>query len=215
MGTPAPGNGGTNEGAATQKPTERHKGAATQKPTSEKRNSRSNLGRGEGTREPWRRGATDFCKLSRQLLVGLNEHRWRRTMSTASSTSRCVTPPHDAHRSVGLGRFFSHHPPTQANFIISLHMMKLKNNVSVRDFEHFGNEIDLAGLKSFVPTFGGRLRQASEDRLVLPVGHGVHFPVLGAEHSVLTHFKPQVDRFVFPDGHLVIVLGSGRLRILG
>ena len=68
-------------------------------------------GRGEGTREPWRRGATDFCKLSRQLLVGLNEHRWRRTKSTASSTSRWVTPPHDAHR-VGLRRF-SHHPPTQ------------------------------------------------------------------------------------------------------
>ena len=44
---------------------------------------------------------------------------------------------------------FSHHPPTQANIIISLHMMKLKNNVSVRDFEHFDNEIDLAGLKSF------------------------------------------------------------------
>ena len=31
--------------------------------------------RGEGSREPWRRGATYFCKLSRQLLVGLNEHR--------------------------------------------------------------------------------------------------------------------------------------------
>ena len=44
---------------------------------------------------------------------------------------------------------FSHHPPTQANIIISLHMMKLKNNVSVRDFEHFDNEIELAGLKSF------------------------------------------------------------------
>ena len=35
---------GTNEGAATQKPSEQHKGAATQKPTSERRNSRSNLG---------------------------------------------------------------------------------------------------------------------------------------------------------------------------
>ena len=43
----------------------------------------------------------------------------------------------------------------------------------------------------------------------------LHFPVLGAELTVLTHFKPQVDRFVFPDGHLVIVLASGRLRILG
>ena len=44
---------------------------------------------------------------------------------------------------------FSRHPPTQANIIISLHMVKLKNNVSVRDFEHFDNEIELAGLKSF------------------------------------------------------------------
>ena len=86
---------------------------------------------------------------------------------------------------------------------------------------------------------GGRLRQASEDRLVLPVCHGVivlvsmstssqrtsmrksrtctflHFPVPSAELTVLTHIKPQVDRFVFTDGHLVIVLPSGRLRILG
>ena len=43
----------------------------------------------------------------------------------------------------------------------------------------------------------------------------LHFPILGAELTVLTHIKPQVDRFVFPDGHLVIVLASGRLRILG
>ena len=39
----------------------------------------------------------------------------------------------------------------------------------------------------------------------------LHFPVLGAELTVLTHFKPQVVRFVFPDGHLVIVLASCRL----
>ena len=39
----------------------------------------------------------------------------------------------------------------------------------------------------------------------------LHFPVLGAELTVLTHFKPHVVRFVFPDGHLVIVLASGRL----
>ena len=43
----------------------------------------------------------------------------------------------------------------------------------------------------------------------------LHFPVLGAELIVVTHVKPQVVRFVFPDGHLVIVLASGRLRILG
>ena len=44
----------------------------------------------------------------------------------------------------------------------------------------------------------------------------LHFPILGAELMVLTHIKPQVevDRFVFPDGHLVIVLASGQLRIL-
>ena len=117
-------------------------------------------GRGEGTREPWRRGATVLCKLSRQLLVGPNEHRRRRTKSTASSTSRWVTPPHDAHR-------------VRSRF----------RTTCQRD----------------------RLRQASEDCLVLPVGHGVivlvsmstssqrtsmrksrtctflHFPILGAE----------------------------------
>ena len=42
--------------------------------------------RGEGSREPWRCGATDFYKLSRQLLVGLNEHRRRRAKSTTSRT---------------------------------------------------------------------------------------------------------------------------------
>ena len=46
-----PGNGGTNEGAATQKP------------TSVRRNSRSNLGARGGTREPWRRGATYFLQV--------------------------------------------------------------------------------------------------------------------------------------------------------
>ena len=137
MGTPAPGNGGTNEGAATQKPTERHKGAATQKPTSERRNSPKQLGcEGMGPENPGVVAPLTSASLSRQLLVGLNDHCWRRTKSTASSTNRWLTPPHDAHRSVG-------------NIIISLHMMKLKHNVSVRDFEHFDNEIDLSGLKSF------------------------------------------------------------------
>ena len=66
-------------------------------------------GEGRGPENPGVVAPLTFCKLSRQLLVGLNEHRWRRTKSTASSTSRWVTPPHDAHRSVGLGRFFA--PP--------------------------------------------------------------------------------------------------------
>ena len=42
--------------------------------------------RGEGSREPWRCGAIYFYKLSRQLLVGLNEHRRRRAKSTTSRT---------------------------------------------------------------------------------------------------------------------------------
>ena len=60
-----PGNGGTNEGAATQKPTVRHKGAATQKPTSERRNSRSNLGARGGdprTLASWRHCFSASCR---------------------------------------------------------------------------------------------------------------------------------------------------------
>ena len=60
-----PGNGGTNEGAATQKPTERHKGAATQKPTSVRRNSRSNLGARGGnprTLASWRHLFSASCR---------------------------------------------------------------------------------------------------------------------------------------------------------
>ena len=65
MGTPAPGNGGTNVGAATQKPTVRHKGAATQKPTSERRNSRNNLGPRGGdprTLASWRHCFSASCR---------------------------------------------------------------------------------------------------------------------------------------------------------
>ena len=95
---------------------------------------------------------------------------------------------------------------------------------SVRDFEQLVNEIDYVKPQKTVSSS--------------PIGHGVivlvsmstssqrtsmrksqtctffHFPILGAELMVLTHIKPQVVRFVFPDGHLVIVLASGQLRIL-
>ena len=60
-----PGNGGTNEGAATQKPTVRHNGAATPKPTSERRNSRSNLGareRDPRTLASWRHCFSASCR---------------------------------------------------------------------------------------------------------------------------------------------------------
>ena len=55
----------TDEGAATQKPTERQKGAATQKPTCERRNSLSNLGaRGGDPRTPasWRHLLSTSCR---------------------------------------------------------------------------------------------------------------------------------------------------------
>ena len=60
-----PGNGGANEGAATQKPSVRHKGAATQKPTSVRRNSRSNLGSRGGdprTLASWRHLFSASCR---------------------------------------------------------------------------------------------------------------------------------------------------------
>merc|ERR1711988_1987142 len=37
----------------------------------------------------------------------------------------------------------------------------------------------------------------------------------GAEGIKIENIKPQVDRYVFPDGHDVIVLASGRLLNLG
>ena len=39
----------------------------------------------------------------------------------------------------------------------------------------------------------------------------LHFPVLGAELTVLTHIKPQVDRFVFPDVHRTVLARTRRL----
>merc|ERR1711874_585934 len=37
----------------------------------------------------------------------------------------------------------------------------------------------------------------------------------GSEGIKIENIKPQVDRFVFPDGHGIIVLASGRLLNLG
>merc|ERR1712219_102488 len=70
--------------------------------------------------------------------------------------------------------------------IITLeHMKKMKNNAIVGNIGHFDNEIDMAGLEL--------------------EAHGIK----------CENIKPQVDRFVFPDGHGVIVLASGRLMNLG
>merc|ERR1712083_981738 len=76
---------------------------------------------------------------------------------------------------------------TTGNFkIITLeHMKKMKNNAIVGYIGHFDNEIDMAGLENT------------------------------ASGIKVENIKPQVDRFVFPDGHGVIVLASGRLLNLG
>merc|ERR1712199_122428 len=71
------------------------------------------------------------------------------------------------------------------NIITLEHMKKMKNNAIVENIGHFDNEIDMAGL---------------EDEK-----NGIK----------VENIKPQVDRFVFPDGHGVIVLASGRLLNLG
>merc|ERR1712010_349403 len=76
---------------------------------------------------------------------------------------------------------------TTGNFnIITLeHMKKMKNNAIVGNIGHFDNEIDMAGLED------------------------------PKNNIKVENIKPQVDRFVFPDGHGVIVLASGRLLNLG
>jgi len=71
------------------------------------------------------------------------------------------------------------------NIITLEHMKKMKNNAIVGNIGHFDNEIDMAGLED---------------------------PKSGIKCE---NIKPQVDRFVFPDGHGVIVLASGRLLNLG
>ena len=68
MGTPEPGNGGTNEGAATQKPTERHKGGGDPKTDQRKEELSKQLGcEGSGPENPGVVAPLIFCKLSRQL----------------------------------------------------------------------------------------------------------------------------------------------------
>merc|ERR1711966_34114 len=64
-------------------------------------------------------------------------------------------------------------------------MAKMKNNAIVGNIGHFDNEIDMAGLEDAA---SGIKRQ---------------------------NIKPQVDRFVFPDGHGIIMLAEGRLLNLG
>jgi len=71
------------------------------------------------------------------------------------------------------------------NIITIEQMKKMKNNAIVGNIGHFDNEIDMAGLENV------------------------------KNQVKVENIKDQVDRFVFPDGHGVIVLASGRLLNLG
>ena len=69
MATPAPGNGGTNVGAATQKQTVRHRGGDP-KTDQRKEELSKQLGlEGRGPENPGVVAPLFFCKLSRQLLT--------------------------------------------------------------------------------------------------------------------------------------------------
>ncbi|PLX78979.1 MAG: adenosylhomocysteinase [Desulfuromonas sp.] len=70
------------------------------------------------------------------------------------------------------------------------HMQRMKHNAIVGNIGHFDNEIDMAGL--------GKVQGIEKINLKNPQEHG-----------------NQVDQWVFPDGHAVIVLAEGRLLNLG
>jgi len=63
----------------------------------------------------------------------------------------------------------------------------MKNNCIVGNIGHFDNEVDMAGLNKL-----------HEEKKVTKIS-----------------IKPQVDRWVFEDGHGIIVLAEGRLLNLG
>ena len=64
-------------------------------------------------------------------------------------------------------------------------MARMKHQAIVGNIGHFDNEIDMAGLASI------------------------------ARRRARSNIKPQVDEWVFPDGHSIIVLSEGRLLNLG
>jgi len=76
------------------------------------------------------------------------------------------------------------------NIIRAEHMQSMKNNAIVGNIGHFDNEIDMAGL--------ARVSGIQKINIKNPVEHG-----------------NQVDQWLFPDGHSVLILAEGRLLNLG
>lgn len=76
------------------------------------------------------------------------------------------------------------------NVIRAEHMQKMKNNAIVGNIGHFDNEIEISALSKMKGIKKVNIKNSSE--------HG-----------------NQVDQWIFPDGHSVIVLAEGRLLNLG
>ncbi len=76
------------------------------------------------------------------------------------------------------------------NIITAKHMARMKHNAIVGNIGHFDNEIDMAGL--------AKVPGITKINIKNPREHG-----------------NQLDQWVFPDGHAVLVLAEGRLLNLG
>jgi adenosylhomocysteinase len=63
------------------------------------------------------------------------------------------------------------------------------------------------------------MRQMKDESIVCNIGHfdsEIDVAALTSDRSIkMINIKPQVDRFVFPDGHAILLLASGRLVNLG
>ena len=123
VGTPAPSNGGTNEGAATQKTDRSSQRGGDPKTDQQKEELSKQLG-------CERKGPENPGVVAPLTSTSCRGNFWWAWTSTACGV------------------------------------------LSRRHLEHFDNEFDLAGLKKLW-MLGGRLRQASEVRLVLRICHGV------------------------------------------
>ena len=79
-------------------------------------------------------------------------------------------------------------------------MKKLKNKAFGRDFEHSGNEIDLASLKGWEDREADNVK-SQVDCFVFPVGHGVIVPAGRPSSKFGLRHWPSVFRdVVFPHG---------------
>ncbi|PLX93155.1 MAG: adenosylhomocysteinase, partial [Desulfuromonas sp.] len=76
------------------------------------------------------------------------------------------------------------------NIITAAHMAQMKHNAIVGNIGHFDNEIDMAGL--------AKVAGIKKVNIKNPQEHG-----------------NQLDQWIFPDGHAILILAEGRLLNLG